>query len=327
MTQNQLLRHFGLTGLGLYQGEMHRTLIRELTSVVNERGNAAVVGEFGSGKTELLDMVAQATPHSVRWVYVNTPDKEGLRITSVMNAMARELLGSSSETPRRSSEALATQLQRLLGEAVKGRGESVVLVIENAHRLHPNVLMALKDMREMRYAGIRPLFATILVGQEPLASRLETYGEVWYRTQVIELNERTGWMTVQERVAYLASRFGRAIEPATRQRIAALVQRPLVLDHFVLERMADAMAAGYDVVDERVMTLSLAEQKAALGASNKQIAQAAHRAGAGRIGDSTVSEVINGANVSEESRAKVQAGLRQIELETAQMNGRRAANA
>ena len=55
-----LLQALGLPrGLGRYRGELHERRIRNVLDAVAERELLAIIGPFGSGKTELVDMAAR----------------------------------------------------------------------------------------------------------------------------------------------------------------------------------------------------------------------------------------------------------------------------
>lgn len=305
-----ILRHFGLDrGLGRYRGDQHDRRLRDLRDAVEAREMTAVIGPFGTGKTELIELVQREMP-AAEFVWVNAPDKERLRVGHVMSAIVEQVSG---ETPRRSAQALASQLARTLGERVQPPHfrRQVVAVIDNAHRLTAQTLMAIKDLRELRYNGHRPLFSVVLIGHPKLLNTLERYGEVFYRCDVLELSPEAGWMDKSERTAYLEAKFGPAIEPVARVRIAALARTPLTIDRLVSQMMGDAYAAGFEVVDERVIRLDPKQRAEALGVSYQELAEAAG------VGKTTVSDAMSGKVQTEETRAKLEAGLKKLELEAA----------
>ncbi len=308
--RRDLLSHFGLDDLGLYRGAVHDALVGEIAHAVQARDMLAVVAPYGAGKTELLKMAERES--GALFVRVNTPDKERLRMPAIMASLVYGITDYAEE-PKASTERRTVQLvHRLLGPRVVGEGREVCLVIENAHRLDAEVLMAVKDFREHAYRGISPLFSVVLVGQPGLIDKLKTHGEVFHRTRVVELGVRTGWMTPEERIAYLEARFGEAIEPTTRVRIAGLHDRPLLIDRAVEELMLEARAAGYERVDGRTLPLSVAERMQALGVSNRDVAEAAARNGA-TIAPTSVSEVKNGKTASETLKQTVADALGTLE--------------
>ena len=306
----QTLRHFGLDrGPGFYRGDQHDRRLRDILDAVEAREMTAVVGMFGSGKTELVELAQRETPDA-EFVWINSPDKERLRVGHVMSAMIEQVSG---ESPRRSAQALASQLARVLGERVQPPyfRRRVVAVIDNAHRLTAQTLMAIKDLRELRYNGHRPLFSVVLIGQEPLMNLLARHGEVFYRCGRIDLSAEAGWMDEAERGRYLQARFGVALDPTARTRVAALARTPLTMDRLVGQMMEDAYAAGFDTVDERVIQLDPKTRAEAIGASLAEIARAAG------VGKTTVADLLAGRAVTADTRAKVEEGLRLLETEAA----------
>lgn len=313
MFRRSLLKHFDLDALGQYRGAVHETMVGEIVDAVEAREMLAVVAPFGSGKTELLKMAERES--DALFVRVNSPDKERMRMPSIMGALVYGVTDYAVE-PKAHTERRAVQLvHKILGPRVVGEGRDVCLVIENAHRLDPSVLMAVKDFREHAYRGVSPLISVVLVGQPPLRDKLERYGEVYHRTRLLSLDEKGGWMTHAERIAYLEARFGTAIEAATRVRIAGLQPRPLLLDTEVERLMQEARAAGYDVVDARVCPASVAERMEALGVTNREVADRATADSGEVLSPSSVSEAKNGRPVSDSVKARVEGALSGLEAD------------
>lgn len=265
MIDRATLRHFGLPQRGHYRSRLHEALEHELVTAIDDRALVAVCGEFGAGKTTLVDgalrLAAGRGTRPLQVVRVQDPHRERQKVSHVMNAAIYDL---STENPRRDAEARARQFARVVGERVVRQGQRVVIVVENAHRLHPHTLMALKDAREIGFAAEPgPLYSIVLVGQGRLREMLERQPEIGHRTTIVEMTEEAGWMTQAEREHYLEAVYARAIEPATRQRLAVLYSSPLALDAAVARAMRDARRAGYcdaagsPVVDERVVPLPL----------------------------------------------------------------------
>lgn len=253
------LRHFGLTRKGTFNSDITEMYAAEIRAAIEANQMVAVAAPFGQGKTELVRTVlrtlaASGTPLDI--VEVHDPLRERQTVAVVMNAVIFEL-GDSN--PRRDAEARARQFVRLVGQRVVSEKRRVCIVIENAHRLHPNTLMAIKDIRERAFAGVSPLFSVVLVGQPPLVDRLERYHEVLYRTTVVQLDPAAGWMSTEERVGYLDAVYGDALTPGARARIALLAQGPLALDFTVEEAMRRARRMGYDRLDDRTVMPSVHE--------------------------------------------------------------------
>lgn len=281
-----LFRHFGLNPETLFWGSAHESYASRVSDSVISRRMIGVVGGFGTGKSTLVREALQGVPN-LEIVYVNNADRERLRIGQIMSAMIMILC---TEQPKRDNMARCFQLARVVGEKVVVGRKEVVVVIENAHRMHANTILAIKDLRESTlYKGQAFLFSVILVGQETLRGKLEAFGEVAFRTRTVDL-ERNGWMDYGERVAYLDQVYGRVIDPETRNRLAALFLTPLELDHFVEEKLTQMRDAGVEVLDDSVMPLSVREFRELLKISQSELARLTG------IPKSTISDVELGKN-------------------------------
>lgn len=246
------LAQFGVKKKGRYASDVTEMYAAEISDAVTDNQAIAVIGSFGAGKTEMVRTVTRrlSQTSSLDVVEVMDPNRERQTIATIMNAVIYEL---SAENPRRDAEARARQFIKLVGQRVVAEGRRVAIVVENAHRLHPMTLMAIKDLRERSFAGVSPLFSIILVAQPPLLQRLEKVREVLLRTNVVELTADAGWMTETERERYLEAVYGEALTPAIRSTVAAACTSPLALDAYVEDAMRSARRMGYDVIDERTI--------------------------------------------------------------------------
>ncbi|MFQ5800885.1 MAG: AAA family ATPase [Candidatus Hydrothermarchaeales archaeon] len=125
---------------------------------VSARGMVNVVGEPGAGKTEAVSRAIK--DFRVVVVKVESPDKGNLKIGAIIEALIYDL---SDERPRRSQEARARQIRRIIGEA--SRREEIVLWLEEGHRIHHMTLRSLKSLREMQWMGQSPLFTVVFCSQ------------------------------------------------------------------------------------------------------------------------------------------------------------------
>ena len=204
MKDRALFKMFGLDPTRIYFDGRLDQAAADIRRGVASRKLMAIVGGFGTGKS-VLWRVALTTRDKIldnqypHVVFVPQPDKERLRIGGVMAAIIHDL---SEETPKASLIARTYQVSRIIGEAVIRNHKEVCVIIENAHRMHANTLLALKDLMEsIRYGktGENHLFSTLLVGQEPLRGKMERFGEVRFRAKIWPLSS----MTMASRMAYL----------------------------------------------------------------------------------------------------------------------------
>lgn len=144
--------------------------IREnMFNTAQQGGFLAVIGESGAGKSvlrrDLLDRIRRED-HAIVPIMPRTIDKQRLTAGAICDAITGDL---SSENPRRSLEAKARQIERLLISSGRD-GASHVLIIEEAHDLSIQTLKFLKRFWELE-DGFRRLLAIILIGQPELGDK------------------------------------------------------------------------------------------------------------------------------------------------------------
>ncbi|MBN8586891.1 MAG: ATP-binding protein [Rhodothermia bacterium] len=272
---------------------------RQIITAINNNKFAAIIGNIGAGKTHLFDQVLKQLDTSVKSVWVQDMSDQNVRIASILNALVFDL---SNESPRRDMEQRSRQVARLIAT----QRRRVVLVIEDAHRLHFNTLSAIKRLREARYDGRELMLSVVLLGWPELEQKITLRNDVNWRVTKVSLDERAGHMTVQKRRAYIETMWPNKIAPETAQFIASLCTVPAQINHFVEDAFAEAAAQGFDILDSRTVISSSADlvraAKTIAGGSQNQLAQAigvspatltrfAQDAGAGVISTEKTSEM------------------------------------
>ena len=186
MLDAEILAYWGLTGQpfnGRYLSLPGHTRARQkLNSVAKQGGIAAITGPFGAGKTTLLrDWMGTQDP--ARLLFCRPPGvaTEKLTVSGLLAALLLELspAGNIPNGVLRAAIRLRQQLAR--------EQKQVVLLIEEAHALPRNSLLACKRLLEIEDV---PRIGIILVGQSALADNLRTnigLGEVGFRTEIIRL--------------------------------------------------------------------------------------------------------------------------------------------
>ena len=264
-----LLRHYGLDADVLYWSPQHQRAAEQIYDGIDSRRIIAVIGQFGAGKTELVRTALDNLDCSYTWL--NNPDKEGLSAGQVTSCMISAL---GEEKPRQDGQARTTQLARILGHHAVQHNRSVVIVIDNAHRMSPRTLLALKDLREScMFNGEAPLFSIILIGQPALTYKLGHIGEVQFRTKLVELSEERSWMGQADRESYLETIYREVITPEARRRLAIKFKRPLTLDYqveLILEQMRDA---GLPQMSEDLVPMTIAEEMKFTGVSLRDLSK------------------------------------------------------
>ena len=188
--------------------------VREFMYDAARHGNfLAVVGESGSGKSTLREDLIERLKEDGDGVVIIEPYT--LSMSGGQNGkpmLARHIaeaiiatLAPGASIPR-SQEVRDRRLHKLLKDS-NGAGMRHVLIIEEAHDLHPQTLKALKRFWELK-DGLKRLLSIILVGQPELMDKLGSnqadVREVVQRCVPVELGP------VKNPADFLAHRFSRA---------------------------------------------------------------------------------------------------------------------
>ncbi len=143
-----------------------------LTYLVQTRGVAIVTGEPGSGKTTALRRLrASLHPDQVRPLYV---------FDTAVNAadLYRQIAAELGIEVQWSRAMTLRAIQHEIGRLVKERKLTVLLVLDEAHRLRPDVLAELPLLTNFEWDSANHL-ALLLSGQTAVGSRWP-----WLRTSV-----------------------------------------------------------------------------------------------------------------------------------------------
>jgi len=308
------LDHFGIKQPGTYVSPLHYSLISDIKDGINNYYMMAIVGQFGSGKSQIqlmleADYLSENKSTRPLFVHIVSPAKSKLHIGAVVDAMIRML-----EVPEagRSVDAKTINLIPALGDMVKKKNRKVCLVIDNAHRCDKELFSEIRDLREQHFEGIRPLFSVLLIGQpgkKGLDGKLMLRKEVGLRTQILELTEREGWWDFDMRMKYLNSVYNGAISESAQINIACKTTVPLEIDSLVGECMEEAKKGRKKIVDEEVIPATDQEILSGLGISLHDIA---NRAG---VGKTTVHRRLNGGKISDEKASMIDLALNELKAE------------
>ena len=160
----------------LYLSENHREALAHLIYAVRERkGFTVITGEVGTGKTTLIQTLLSRLDGHTKTAYLFNP---GLGTTDFLNYICEDF---GIKAQRRTKGQCLAQLHEFL-MACYARKENVVLIIDEAQKLDPNVLEEIRLLTNLETPKSK-LLQVILMGQPEL-------DEVLNRPQFRQLKQR-----------------------------------------------------------------------------------------------------------------------------------------
>lgn len=242
MSRLSVLAEFGFKkdpfrGVNMETADVSRVK-RILNMAVESRAMVSIIAERGQGKSRAVNTVIKDM--EVKEVRLLTSDKEKVLVGDIERALITDL---SQEEVKRTREIRARQLRRILGESA--RQQEIVLVLEEAHRLHGQTLRSLKTLREMEWMGQSPLFTVIMLGQcDPM--RKPGVDEVRLRTDTIYMKG----LTQAEIGGYANEVVGRCFEDGAIEALSRLksARNFLDLQEMIVTLMGKALEYGHKKV-------------------------------------------------------------------------------
>ena len=251
----------------VFLGQGTRYVSEYMYSTAKNGGMLAVIGESGSGKTTLRRLLADRIKNEslkIKIIFPQIIDKGRLTAASISDSIIEDC---STEKPKRTLEAKARQVQRLLTDSSRS-GYSHVLMIEEAHDLTIPVLKYLKRFWELE-DGFKKLLSIILVAQPELKVKLDESRnfearEIIRRMEVAEIEPLNKEADLEQ---YLKLKFNRVgvehrkvlapdayraiIEKLTRKtkRGGYSLVYPLTVNNLIKKAMNTAAEVGQDLVD------------------------------------------------------------------------------
>ncbi|MDR0494150.1 MAG: AAA family ATPase [Treponema sp.] len=235
-------------------------------------GMVALVGESGSGKTTIrryaIDRMA-AEGQKVRVIAPRCIDKTRLSTSGICDAIINDC---SAETPKRTMEAKARQIERILTNSSRA-GWNHVLMIEEAHDLNINTLKYLKRFWELE-DGYKKLLSIVLIGQIEMKMKLDESKnwearEVIRRMEVLELEPLGSGKEIAKYLDIKFKRIGKnraeiisdsgctalanKLKRQTRTQQTYSVAYPLLINNWCMKAMNEACELGAKCVDAEVV--------------------------------------------------------------------------
>ncbi len=221
-------------------------ILAALEDAINYQGFAAVVGQVGSGKTQLKKRLTEKVTNSHGRTRLLFPDfSEMRRVNS--GAVVAFVLESFGQKPRRGLVAAYEQLRQYLAY-LSDQGTRVALAFDEAHRLNDEELSALKNFWELSSGGYQRYLGIVLFGQPLFKSRLEDslFREIAERVEIIEMTGmgKHSYDYLKHRIKLAGGEIDKIFERKAVDKLAAQVETPLALGNLANLAMIQAHALG-----------------------------------------------------------------------------------
>ena len=229
-----------------YPSERYVAALQHLRFGVASGGFTMLTGEVGLGKTLLCRQVLAVKPPNTRIAYILNPPQTYVEL---LRRVITDLGGNA--TPGEDEEQLQASLELLLFK-LAGQNQRVAVLVDEAHRLPPEVLERLRLLSNLE-TDERKLLSLLLVGQpeldrtlaskamRPLAQRIS----IRYRLDPMNRTETCEYIRHRVEVAHRSNNFEftglalRVIHAAAKgvpRRINQIADR-CVLDAYLHKRM------------------------------------------------------------------------------------------
>lgn len=151
----------------LFLSRVHKEAFSQMLYGINERkGFLVITGEIGAGKTTVCRALLNRLDRNVKTAFIFNST---LPETQLLQTIVEDF-GLSAE--RANKAAILRQLNNFL-IAELGRGNNVVLIIDEAQNIKPSVLEEIRMLSNLE-TDREKLFQIILVGQPELKNKLDS---------------------------------------------------------------------------------------------------------------------------------------------------------
>jgi len=245
MINSETLRHFRIfrnpfigdvqSKKDVYLSQEHRYVKEAMLDAAHNGGFVAVIGEVGSGKTIIRELVFEQLQRDDRVIIIfpQSFDKKRLTAYHIAEAIIRDI-SADGRSPS-SQEKQAARVRQLLLERYK-TGRRFVLVLEEAHDLMIHTLKYLKRFLEIK-DGLSPVMGIILIAQPELEQRLDERRSYDIREVIRRcVTAKLAPFSAEDMKGYLALKFKRVgadLEKVfSKDGLDALADRLLIKDRY-----------------------------------------------------------------------------------------------
>lgn len=135
---------------------------KEILEAIERKKFVALIGEVGSGKTMLMQMIRRDLKKRTKLIWVTNIHKRRLGPNHIIDAINMELSG----THKSLSGSMEARMKKVIDGIKMGRDDwfNYCVVIDDAHQLPEYTLRSLKQLYDLQF-GFDRLMGIILLGQ------------------------------------------------------------------------------------------------------------------------------------------------------------------
>ena len=228
----------------------------QLEEAIHFQGFVAVLGDVGAGKSLLKRRVMQTCIDSrgkMEVLWPQFPNMDQVHAGSIVSFVLRKF-----QQPVRRDRVLRAEDLRLYLASLAEEGVSVALGFDECHRLHPNMLTALKNFWELGSGGYDRYLGLILLGQPRFEMTLRNvdFREIAERLDVIRMPDLSrqddAWKYVALRVKTAGGSVEKIFDRAAIEMLVKVSATPLALGN-----LANASLMKAFEFNERKVTLEI----------------------------------------------------------------------
>lgn len=217
-------------------------IVANLLDSIRYQGFCAVIGDVGAGKSLLKRRIMDQCQRSKGKLTLLWPqffNMEKVHAGSICSYVLRQF----DQTSPRDLVARAEKLKSLLGN-LADEERRVALGFDECHRLHPNLLTALKNFWELGSGGFDRYLGLVLFGQPHFEGilRQPNFREIVERLDILRMpplgKNSTDYIT--HRIAIAGGKVDKLFEPAAISRLVKLADTPLALGNVANAALLEA---------------------------------------------------------------------------------------
>jgi len=229
------------------------------------QGFIAIIGDIGSGKSLLKRRVVQECLDSRGSRQILWPEffnMERVHSGSISSFLLRKF-GQSSPGDL---VARAEKLKNLLA-SMSEEGTRVAIGFDECHRLHPNLITALKNFWELGSGGFDRYLGLVLFGQPrfEMTLRQPEFREISERLDIIHMPNlgRHAWDYVTHRVKTAGGAADKLFDRSSIDRLTEIASTPLALGNLVNAALLRAHELNERKVHKGILTTMLGSENGA----------------------------------------------------------------